>query len=369
MIKRYFSLLMFTAVLAACGGGEEKNPEKKLLKLKQDRAKLDKEIAELEKKTKDTANVKQKTVTVATVQDTLFEHYIDVQGSIDARENVDVSAKSPGVITNIYVREGQQVSKGQTLAQIDDQVMRSNIAEVKTQMDLANIAFEKQQRLWNQKIGTEMQYLTAKNQKESLERRLATLNDQLALNRIVSPISGTVDAVIAKLGDQAAPGAPSFRVVNTSNLKVVANVAESYAGKVKTGDPVVIVLPDIKKEIRTKIAFASKVIDPLSRTIKVEIPLSPDANLRPNMIAQLKIVDYVASNAVVVPVGVLQYSMGKPYVITAGNSNGKMIAQRKNVELGRTYNDKAEIKSGLQAGEKIVTTGFQGLNDNDLIKL
>ncbi|UYQ92314.1 efflux RND transporter periplasmic adaptor subunit [Chitinophaga horti] len=368
MIKRYFSLLMFTAVLAACGGGEDKSAEK-LQKLKKERADLDKQIADLEKQTKDTTNIKQKTVTVATVQDTLFEHYIDVQGSVDARENVDVSAKSPGVITNIYVKEGQRVSKGQTLAQIDDQVMRSNVAEVKTQLDLANIAFEKQQRLWNQKIGTEMQYLTAKNQKESLEKRISTLNDQLALNRIVSPISGTVDAVIAKLGDQAAPGAPSFRVVNTSNLKVVANVAESYAGRVKTGDPVVIVLPDINKEIRTKISFASKVIDPLSRTIKVEIPLAADAALRPNMIAQLKIVDYVAPNAVVVPVGVLQYSMGKPYVITAKKSNGKLVAERKDVELGQTYNDKAEIKSGLSAGEQIVTTGFQGLNSNDLIKL
>ncbi|WP_295127793.1 efflux RND transporter periplasmic adaptor subunit [uncultured Chitinophaga sp.] len=368
MTKRYFSLLMFTAILAACGGGEDKSAEK-LQKLKKERAELDTEIAALEKKTKDTSNVKQKTVTISVVKDTLFEHYIDVQGSVDARENVDVSAKSPGVITNIYVKEGQQVSKGQTLAQIDDAVMRSNIAELKTQMELANIAFDKQQRLWNQKIGTEMQYLTAKNQKEGLEKRMATMNDQLALNRIVSPISGTVDAVIAKLGDQAAPGAPSFRVVNTSNLKVVANVAESYAGKVKTGDPVVIVLPDINKEIRTKISFASKVIDPLSRTIKVEIPLSADVNLRPNMIAQLKIVDYIAKQAVVVPVGVLQYSMGKPYVITAKTSNGKLVAERKDVELGHTYNDKAEIKSGLAAGDQIVTAGFQGLNNNDLIKL
>lgn len=369
MTKRYFTLLTLTVVLAACGGGDK---AAELQKLKKEKAALDQKITKLETElnSKDSSQVKMKSVTVANVEDTLFEHYIDVQGSVDARENVNASARSQGgVITAILVKEGQQVGKGQTLAQIDDQVMKASVAELKSSLELANIAFEKQDRLWAQKIGTEMQYLSAKNQKEGLERKLATLNSQIDMNRIVSPISGTVDAVIAKVGDIASPQMPSFRVVNSSNLKVVADVTESYAGKVKNGDQVVVVFPDINKEIRTRISFASKTIDPLSRTIKVEIPLSADPALRPNMIAQLRIVDYVSPNAVVIPVGVLQYSNGKPYVIVAQNNGGKLVAQRKDVELGRTYNNLAEVKSGLQAGQKIVTTGFQGLNDNDLIKL
>jgi RND family efflux transporter MFP subunit len=359
--------------MAACGGGGDKTAQ--LQQLKQEKVKynedIDKKIAALEKElgVKDSAAQKMKDVTVEEVRDTLFEHYIDVQGSVDARENVNVSARVPGVITAIFVREGQQVTKGQTLAQIDDQVLRANMAELSTQLDLANTLYEKQQNLWSQKIGSELQYLNAKNQKESLEKKMATLRDQQSQTHIIAPITGTVDAVIAKVGDNAAPGAPAFRVVNVNNLKVTANVAEAYAGLLKTGDAVVISFPDINKEIRSNISFASRTIDPLSRTIKIEVPLKADNTLRPNMIAHIRIVDYIAKNAVVIPVNVIQYTSGKPYVIVAQNANGKMVAQRKTIELGRTYNDRAEIKNGLAEGDKIITTGFQGLNDDDLIKL
>lgn len=368
MSKIYRPALLIVMLMAACGSP---SPEEQLAKLKKEEATLKQKIAKLEKETNksDTAERKKKSVIVAAVQDTVFEHYIDVQGSIDARENVSVSAKMPGIVTAIYVKEGQAVKKGQALAQVDDQILRANVAELRTQMDLANTLFLKQQNLWNQKIGSEVQYLNAKNQKESLERKMATLNDQLAQTRIVSPINGTVDAVIVKLGDNAAPGSPAFHVVNGSNLRVLANVAEAYASKVKTGDQVVLDFPDIDKNLRTKIGFASKVIDQTSRTIKVEVPLQNDPDLRPNMIARMKIIDYVAPNAIVIPVNIIQYSLGKPYVIIAQKQNGNMIAKRREIEMGRTYNDKAEIKGGLKAGEQIVTIGYQGLNDNDLIQL
>lgn len=375
MNTKYFLLLpLTTIIMASCGGKKDSRAEKEkeLAELKAEKAKYlektNKKIAELESAlgTNDSARVKD--VVISPVETSLFEHYIDVQGSVDARENVNVSARVPGVITSINVREGQAVSKGQVLAQVDDQVLRANIAELRTQLDLANTLFQKQQNLWIQKIGSEVQYLNAKANKESLERRLATMQDQLAQTRIISPINGTVDAVIAKLGDNASPGLPAFRVVNASNLKVTASVAEAYAPLVKTGGPVIINFPDIKRELRTSIGFASRTIDPLSRTINVEVPLKPAPDLRPNMAAQIRIIDYSAANAIVIPVGVIQYTAGKPYVIVAANRDGKMVAQRRNIELGRTYNDKAEVKSGLQQGDKIVTTGFQGLNDNDLIK-
>jgi membrane fusion protein (multidrug efflux system) len=374
MTKRYSFLIPFiTLVLAACGGGGG-NKVEQLQQLKQEKVKynedVDKKIAALEKEVGKTDSVqKMKDVTITEVTDTLFEHYIDVQGSVDARENVNVSARVSGVITSIFVKEGQQVSQGQTLAQVDDQVLRANMAELRTQMELSNTLYEKQKNLWSQKIGSEVQYLNAKNQKEGLERKIATLQDQQSQTRIIAPISGTVDAVIAKVGDNAAPGTPAFRVVNANNLKINANVAEAYAGLLKTGDAVVISFPDINREIRSNISFASRTIDPLSRTIKIEVPLKPDAGLRPNMIAHIRIVDYTAKNAVVIPVSVIQYTSGKPYVMVAQTANGKLVAQRKTIELGRTYNDRAEIKTGLGKGDKIITTGFQGLNDNDLIKL
>lgn len=368
MSKIYRPALLITLLMAACSAP---SPEAKLAELKKQEADLKQEIATLEKGMKhtDTTERKKKSVVVAAVEDTVFEHYIDVQGSVDARENVNVSSKLPGIVTAIHVKEGQSVSKGQSLAQVDDQILRANMAELRTQLDLANIMFQKQQNLWNQKIGSEVQFLNAKNQKESLERKVATLQDQMGQARIISPINGTVDAVIIKLGDNAAPGSPAFRVVNGSNLRVIASVAEGYASKVKTGDPVILEFPDINKQVRTKIGFASKVIDPVSRTIRVEIPLQNDPSLRPNMIARLKIVDYVAPKAIVIPVNIIQYSLGKPYVILADKQDGKMVAKRREIEMGRTYNDKAEIKTGLQAGEQIVTIGYQGLNDNDLIQL
>ena len=366
MSKRYFSALLITALFAACGSPTN---EEKLKDLKQQDEKLKAEIAKLEKETnKGDTLKKKKTVIISPVQDTVFEHYIDIQGSVDARENVNVASRVAGVITAIYVKEGQSVSKGQILAQVDDQIMKANMAELRTQLDLANTLYQKQQNLWNQKIGSEVQYLNAKNQKEGLERKIATLNDQTAQSRIISPINGTVDAVIVKLGDNAAPATPAFRVVNNTNLRVLANVAEAFSGKVKTGDAVIINFPDINKELRTKISFAARVIDPLSRTIKVEVPLQADPALRPNMIAQLKIIDYTTPKAVVIPVNVIQYSLGNPYVIVAQQANGNTVAKRRTIELGHTYNDKAEIKSGLQAGDKIVTIGYQGLNDNDLIQ-
>lgn len=369
MTKRYFALPLATLILAACGGGGG-NKAEQLQKLKQDKAKIDQQISALEKELKTgDSSVKMKSVTIATVADTVFEHYIDVQGNVDARENVEVGAQTPGIIRSINVREGQRVSKGQVLAQVDDQVLRSSVAELQTQIDLANTLFIKQENLWKQKIGSEVQYLNAKANKESLEKKMGTLKEQLAQSRITSPINGTVDAVIAKLGDNAMPGAPAFRVVNTSNLRVLANVAESFAGRLSTGDEVILRFPDINKELRTKIGFAARAIDPVSRTIKLEIPLRGDNELRPNMIAQLRIVDYRAKDAIVIPVNIIQYSMGKPYVLTVKGSGDKLTAVRNYIELGRTYNDKAEIKSGLKAGDRIITTGFQGLNDNDQVKL
>jgi membrane fusion protein, multidrug efflux system len=371
MSKKYYSALALTAIMFACSAPATKDKKlQELDKLKKEEADLKQKIAKLEEETNvGDSTKKKKAVAITNVKDTVFEHYIDIQGNVDARENVNVSSRTAGVITSILVKEGQSVSQGQMLAQVDDQVMRANMAELHTQLDLANTMFQKQQNLWNQQIGSEVQYLNAKNQKESLEKRIATMQDQMNQARIISPISGTVDAVIAKVGDNAMPGNPAFRVVNNTNLRVLANIAEAYAGRVKTGDAVILDFPDIDKELRTKISFAAKVIDPLSRTIKIEVPLPADAAFRPNMVVRIKIIDYVAPKAVVIPVNAVQYTSGNPYIMIAQQTKDGLIAKRREIELGRTYNDKAEIKSGLQAGEQIITTGYQGLNDNDLIQL
>ena len=274
--------------------------------------------------------------------------------------------ESPGTVTRIFVKVGQNVNKGQVLAQLDDKVLRQSIAQMQTQLDLATTVFNRQKNLWDQKIGTEVQYLTAKSQKQGLEEQLAGLKSQAAMNKIKSPVSGTVDAMDLKLGASVAPGNPTgIRVVNASRLKVKALVSENYGGKVNQGDEVQVSLPDVPENLQARISFAAKVIDPISRGFNVEVKLPSNRKYRPNMLAILKIVDYKNDNALVVPVNAIQKSETSEYVFLA--VNGK--AKKADIRTGKVSDGKAEVLSGLKAGDKVITTGFQDLNDGDGVKL
>lgn len=365
------TLLLVLGILASCGGKLNSKAQKQaeLEKLKQQSADLQAKIKTLEDELRDTTNANIKLVEVDTLSTQKFKHYLEIQGKIDADENVTISAKTPGAITQINVNEGDQVSKGQVLAVVDNQVIRQSIEEVKSQLDFAKNIYEKQKALWDKKIGSEVQYLTAKNNKESLEKKMATLNDQLDMSYIKSPINGVVDEVAAKIGQNAAPGVPAFRVVNLSKLMVKAEVPENFSGKVRTGDQAVIFIPDLKKEMDTKLSYVSKVVNVMSRTFTAETKLESNPMFKPNMVAVLKIVDYKADSAFVVPINVVQKSGGSAFIMVATNSGGKLIAHRKDVTVGQTYNGQAEIVSGLAAGDQIITVGFQDMNEGDQISL
>ncbi len=356
----YLAAIVF---IASCG---KKAPDKKteLAGLKKQRSELDIKITKLEAEVGTTTKQKVTDVTVAEVIPALFKSYVEVQGRIDAEENVMVSSEVPGVITAVYARIGQNVSRGQVLAKLDDKVLRQNIAQVQTQLELANNLFSRQKALWDQKIGTEVQYLNARTQKEGLEKQIAVLRSQSAMYRITSPISGTVDLMDLKLGQAVSPGLSSIRVVNASNLKAKALVAETYAGRVNQGDEVEIILPDASDSLKTRITYASRVIDPVSRSFGVEVKLPSRSNYRPNMLAVLKIVDYRSSNAVTVPVNAIQKSETGDYVYIA--DNGK--AKRAPIKTERVYGGRAEVTSGLNAGDKVITVGFADLNEGDFVK-
>jgi RND family efflux transporter MFP subunit len=187
---------------------------------------------------------------------------------VEAEDNISVSAKSPGVVMAVYVTEGQQVSKGQALAQIDNAVILSSIESMKSQLELAKSVYDRQKNLWDQKIGTEVQFLQAKTNKETLERQIESLQEQNQMLRIKSPINGTVDEVTAKIGEAVSPGQPAFRVVNTSELKLTANVSEAFVTNVQKGNKVIVTIPELKKDLVSKVTFVGKTIDPLSRTSK-----------------------------------------------------------------------------------------------------
>ena len=245
------SVLTLAAVMLACSATTpEDDKQSRLDKLKTERADLDKEIKKLEeeiaKANPDSAatKVKAKEVAVTDLAPRSFNHYVQTQASVDAEDNIMLSAKTMGVVTAVYVTEGQQVSKGQALVQLDNSVIRQNIEAMKSQYELAVAIYNRQKNLWDQKIGTEVQFLQAKTNMENLEKQIKSLQEQSALSRITSPISGTVDMINAKQGESMQPGMPAVKVINTSNLKLVANVSEAYVTSIKKGNNVLINIPE-----------------------------------------------------------------------------------------------------------------------------
>ncbi len=343
------------------------DPKTELAALKKQREELNTKIAAIETalSMSDTImKTKIQMVSVAPVKPGIFRNYVEIQGRIDADDNISLSPQMPGSVTRILVKVGDEVTQGQLLAEIDNKVIIQGIAELQNAQELANTMYEKQKNLWDQKIGTEVQYLQAKNQKESVEKKMASLQTQLELSRLKSPINGTVDAVDIRLGQMAAPGMQAIRVVNFDNLKVKGEVSEAFAGKIKRGDPVDIVFPDMGDSITGKIDFAAKVINQLNRTFTVQVNLDRNKDYHPNMIAILKIVDYVNPKAIVVPVNTIQHAEEGDFVVIAENNKAKKVK----VKTGHSYNGNVEITEGLKEGDKVILKGFQELNEGEEVK-
>lgn len=325
-----------------------------------------KEIAEMD--STDISHSKAKLVTVKAVELQEFTNYIEIMGKVDADQNTNVSPEMPGTLKRISVQAGQTVSIGQTLGEVDNSVSEIAIKELQQQIDFAKTLYEKQQNLWNQKIGSEIQLLTAKNNYEALQKKLATLNQQIALARIKSPISGVVDEVYVKVGQTVAPGMPCFRIVNSNKLKLKANVAESYAGKIAIGNRVKLFFPDLKTQAEGNVSYVSKVIDPINRAFNIEIPLGTNSAYKPNMMAQIKIVDYSKAGAIVVPVNTIRTVGDDNAVMVAVKKNNKVVAVKRKVTTSITYDGMTEITSGLVAGDLLIVVGYQELEDGDEIK-
>lgn len=371
IMKNALILATLVLVAVACNNPADKSAE--LANLKKQRDELNIKIQTLEQelnKNDTTANLKMTTVAITEATKSQFDHFLEVQGKVDGEDNIAVSAQTPGVITAVLVNEGDAVKKGQILALTDNSVLKQQIENLKTQLNFATNLYNKQKALWDQQIGSEVQYLTAKNNKESLEANLAALNDQLEMTKIKSPINGTVEEVNLKVGQLASPGLPAVRVVNFASAKVIADISEAYAPRVKVGDKVIVSFPDFDKEIETRIHFTSKYINPVNRTFSTEVKLKPsDVEYRANMIAVVKINDYSNPSSFVIPVSLIKESSGGKYIYVAKQVNGKLVAHRQVVEVGGTYNGMAEVTSGLQEGDKVITTGYNNLVEGQLIQV
>jgi membrane fusion protein, multidrug efflux system len=355
------SIVLF---LAACSN-DPKDKKAVLEKLKKEQKEINAKILNLEAELGEKDKVEiVKEVGVFLVKTEVFKSFTQIQGKIDAEQNVQVSPQAAGIITKIGVKIGQNVSKGQFLAQIDDAVLQQNIAQLQTSLDLSINLFNRQKNLWDQKIGTEVQYLNAKTQKDGLERQMSMLKQQAAMYKIKSPIDGTIDFLEYKIGQAVQPGSPGLRIVNANDLKAKALVSENYSGKINEGDEVLVVIPDVSDSVKTKISFAAKIIDPMSRSFNIEVKLPSKKTFRPNMISILNIVDYTNNKATSVPLKAILKSENGNYLMVSENG----IAKRKSVKVGHIYNGLAEILVGIKAGDQVILTGLSDLNEGDSVK-
>jgi membrane fusion protein, multidrug efflux system len=335
--------------------------------LKDELQKKKDEIAALEAKVGKKDSVKRIPVEVLSMTPSTFINYIDVQGKVDADNNMVASPEVPGVIQNVLVHTGSYVNKGQVVATLRANILQDGMAELDQQIAFAKTMYDKQKRLWDQEIGTEVQLLAAKNNYDALIRKRKTLGTQKSMYNIVAPISGVVDAVDIKSGSAVAPGMPiGIRIVSTNNLKAKANIAENYGSRVNGGDQVMLIFPDLNDTVITRVGYVTKVIDPVTRTFTAEIPIVNNSRIRPNMVVKARVVGYRNDRAFVLSAGLIQKVNGADYVFVA-DADGK--AKLKPVTIGETYMGKVEITSGLNLGEQVIINGYADLNEGDNIEI
>ena len=374
MTKKIVSLLIASAIFASCGNKDNTQTVDQLIAAKNnkelqarkatiqaDLAKIDAALAAL--------NVRKEEalVSVATLKDTVFNHYLDIQGSVNTKENILIQPEMPGTLITLTVKAGQRVSKGQLLARVDDGGSSQQVASLETQYQLAKTTFERQKNLWNQKIGSEIQYLQAQTQMLSLQRSVAQAKAMLSKTEIRAPFSGTIDEVFVEKG-QVVSASPQglMRIVNLNNMYVSTSVPESYIGKLKVGTQVDVFLTSLNKNYKGKVRQIGNFINPNNRSFGIEVSIpNPENLLRPNQVAKLKVIDYTVKNAIVVPSNVIQEDgKGNQFVFVASNSNGKTATAKKAmVTTGKSSDNVTEILSGLSANDIIVIEGVNTISE------
>jgi RND family efflux transporter MFP subunit len=399
-MKQY--LVLSSAVimlLSSCGSSNTNNGvalgEKRaaLEKLKTEKGKLDEQIKKMEGEISlmDPANSnaqKAKLISVQTLQLANFDHFIELQGKIDAENTSIITPRgAPGQVKAIFVQKGSYVKKGQLLLKLDDAIVRQNVAaalqgieSIKTQLAFAKNIYQRQKNLWDQNIGSEVQLITAKNNVATLENQLKAteenvkvIQEQLNTTNVVSDVDGVANEVNIRVGEifqgMSALGMAQIKIVNNSLLKVVGNIPENYLANVSKGAPVETLVQDLNKTFSGKLTFVGASIDPLSRGFIVEAKLPSDPLIKPNQIALMKIKDYTAASAISIPISTLQNDETGKFVMLASTEAGKLVARKRSVIIGLINGEMLEVKSGLKAGDVLVTAGFQSLYEGQSLTI
>ncbi|QYJ69262.1 efflux RND transporter periplasmic adaptor subunit [Flavobacterium litorale] len=383
-MKNIVYITALSLLLISCGGNEKVNVDeaiesKDLEKMKESRkivhteyeklaadlARLDEAIEEID------PNKKLLLVESMIVKDTAFTHYIEIQGNIDTKQNIIIYPEMSGILNQLNVKAGQKVTKGQVLATIDDGGLSSQVAQAQAQLSLAQTTFDRQKRLWDQKIGSEIQYLEAETNLASQQKVVAQLQSQLAKTTVRAPFSGTIDEVMTERGKVVGLGEDLFRIVSLNDMYVSANIPESYTEQVKLGASVEVFISSLGKTYNGKVRQISNFINPSNRSFGIEVAVpNPEKLLRPNQVAILKIEDYTSEDALLVPENIIQQrSNGRLVVYTVAGSKDEVIAKENEVKTGYTSGAYVEIKSGLKKGDKVITGGANAVEDGTEIKV
>jgi len=387
---KFFSVIAFLVIVVSCGHKDELSAKKaNLEKLKSEQLDISDKIRALEKEIAliDTTASKDndaKLVELITIKTQDFVHYIDLQGKVDADNISNITPRlGGGQVKVLLVKKGDFVKKGQLLLKLDDAVVKQqvnaakqNLETIKTQLSYAKDIYNRQNNLWSQGIGTEVQLLSAKNNVETIEKQLKaadenvkTIQEQLSASNVYSDVDGIADEVNIKVGELFTGQQGQIKIVNTKTLKVVTDIPENYSTRVRVGSKLIVVVPDLNnKTYNTTVSLSSRVIDLNNRSFIAEGKLPYDGVLRPNQIAQVRIQDYAASNAVVIPVNTVQTDDKGKYVYAVTKKGNTLVAAKKQIVIGELYGELVEVKSGLAAGDQLVTEGYQNLYDGQLLK-
>lgn len=313
-------------------------------------------------------------VTTMTLKDTVFKHYAEVQGDVTTDENILIYPEFSGILSQLNVREGQQVQRGQVLARIDDGGLSSELAQLEARATLAKTTFERQERLWNQNIGSEIQYLEAKTNFEALQNSVNQLKSQISKTVVRAPFSGVIDEVISEEGEVVNPGQNAlFRLINLNNMYIRAAVPESYLNQIEVGSDVQIELASSRKRFDGKVRQVGNFINPNNRSFNVQIDVPKEAgNIKPNQIATIHLNDYSAENSIIIPENsLLTNALGESlvYVLEISENDDTGTAKQVQVETGYNYDGKVEILSGLEPGQELIVEGARNLRDGQEVQI
>lgn len=385
-MKNIFIAICSVLVLNSCSEGKQKSIEdiiasQDLEQIRQKKDELDLKQAEISSELKKLEEEIKKLdpqekiplITTILAEEQVFNHYIELQGNVSTKKNLVIYPEYSGVLSRVYVTEGQKVSKGQLLARIDDGGLSQQLAQLQIQADLAQTTYERQQRLWEQNIGSEIQFLQAKSSFEAQQRAIGQLQEQIGKTQVRAPFSGTIDDVITEQGSVVAPGqSPLFRIVNLDDMYIETDVPEGYVQTVVNGKEVQVEFPILGTSLMTEVRQAGNFINPANRTFKIEIGIpNKDQMVKPNLTAKLRINDYTNENAILIPLSIIsENAEGRQYIYTVSDrSDNKGIAKRTFIETGKTQGDFIEILSGVSDGDEIIQEGARSVKDNQEVKI